>query len=230
MERLDKLLVGRGVGTRQDIARMCRRRLVSVNGELVLDASRKVDPQARVEVNGEVVEAVPAMVLYHKPVGVISSMNDNWAREDLSDVLPVRWREHLHPVGRLDADTSGLLLFSSDGRITQYLLHPKRAVEREYIATVEGQPDEADLAKILAAGVETAEGVIVSKLVFARGDQVRVIVNEGKHRMVRRMLANAGFPVLTLHRLRYGQIELGDLEEGQLQVATPEQLGWLGRG
>lgn len=228
MERLDKLLASRGVGSRQEVRTLCRRRRVSVDGEVITDASRKVDPSAQIIVEGELLEQLPRVVLYHKPVGVISSMHDDWERQDLGQVLPDRWRLKLHPVGRLDADTSGLLLFSSDGQITQRLLHPRRGVEREYLARVEGTPELESLGEVLAQGVETAEGIVQSRLEWVQGDQVRVVVTEGKHRMVRRMLNNAGFPVLELHRLRYGGFELGDLEVGEFLVATEEQLQWLG--
>ena len=228
MERLDKLLASRGVGSRQEVRTLCRRRRVSVNGKVITDSSTKVDPAATISVDGELLEQLPRIVLYHKPVGVISTMHDDWERQDLGNVLPDRWRLKLHPVGRLDADTSGLLLFSSDGQITQRLLHPRRGVEREYLATVEGSPQLESLGAVLAEGVETAEGIVQSRLEWVEGDRVRVVVTEGKHRMVRRMLNNAGFPVLELHRLRYGGFELGDLEVGEFLVATDEQLEWLG--
>ena len=122
MERLDKLLASRGVGSRQEVRTLCRRRRVSVNGKVITDSSTKVDPAATISVDGELLEQLPRIVLYHKPVGVISTMHDDWERQDLGNVLPDRWRLKLHPVGRLDADTSGLLLFSSDGQITQRLL------------------------------------------------------------------------------------------------------------
>ena len=145
-------------------------------------------------------------------------MKDDQGRPDLSSVLPMEWQGTLHPVGRLDADTTGLLLFSRDGDLTHKLLHPKYGVEREYVAEVEGDLDEELLRATLAAGVDTTEDgetlVVVAALVGVEGQEVRLTVTEGKHRMVRRLLNNCGHPVVALHRVRYGDVHLDDLEEG----------------
>jgi 23S rRNA pseudouridine2605 synthase len=153
-------------------------------------------------------------------------MDDPWGRANLSDVVPVVWRDLFHPVGRLDADTSGLLLFSADGGFTQWMLHPRRAIEREYVATVEGEPGQP-LTDALAAGVETEEGTFTARVVSIEGPHVRLVVTEGKHRMVRRMLANAGHPVTALRRERFGGFRLGDLAEGEIRPATAEEMAWI---
>ena len=191
--------------------------------------------------------------------------------DDDTDVTVVQTiKEQLHPVGRLDYDTTGLLLFSSSGTLTQTLLHPKYLIEKEYIATVTGKVSEDTLRATLAAGVSTADGVHAAKLVSAQPmptDQVRpyleqiraelppeynqtnleqygyldvldatelttvtLTVKEGKHRMVRRILANAGHPVVSLHRSRLGAIALGeDLPVGGVRVLTPDELKWARR-
>uniref|UniRef100_A0A7S2E814 Pseudouridine synthase RsuA/RluA-like domain-containing protein n=1 Tax=Ditylum brightwellii TaxID=49249 RepID=A0A7S2E814_9STRA len=163
----------------------------------------------------------------------------------------------LHPVGRLDYDSSGLLLFSSDGSLTQRLLHPRHEVEKEYVATVEGmswdgiEAKEDELREMLNKGVETTEGVHTAKLLGVEPlmmvqkkeeeakepstkeqesvplTNVRLIVQEGKYRMVRRMLANCGYPVIELKRIRHGEVTLNDLEVGQFRVATSEELKWI---
>ena len=174
----------------------------------------------------------------------------------------------LHPVGRLDYDTTGLLLFSSSGPLTQALLHPKHSIEKEYVAVVTGVVNEEELRTVLAAGVTTGEGVHAAQLVSAfpntpssedvatflakvksglpseynttdlklRGyldifdatslSTVTLTVSEGKYRMVRRMLANVGHPVVTLHRARLGEISLGDLPVGQTRTLTPIEMKW----
>ncbi|MCA9547636.1 MAG: rRNA pseudouridine synthase, partial [Myxococcales bacterium] len=119
----------------------------------------------------------------------------------------------------------GLLLFSRDGTLTQRLLHPRRAVPRTYRATVVGRPDEG-LVAALTAGVETAAGTFTAVVERLEGDTVELTVTEGKHRMVRRMLNNAGFPVKTLQRLRYGAVELGDLAEGEVAAVEDEAAEW----
>jgi len=174
-------------------------------------------------------------------------MGDPIGRPNLEDTLPPRLAKLFHPVGRLDADTTGLLLFSIDGQLTQRLLHPSGNVQREYLATVElegegeggkGKFDEAKLRETLKEGVETADGTYPAELLGVleatrkeEGEEeeeekedgvekdllvLRVGVAEGKHRMVRRLLANAGYPVVGLHRVRYGRVELGDLVEGEV--------------
>lgn len=227
MERLDKIIARRTAHSRKDARRLCKRGRVSVGGEITRDASARVDPGGDIRLDGEPLEPLPLFVMYHKPPGVISTMDDEWGRDSLAGVLPTRWRGQLHPVGRLDADTTGLLMFSSDGKLTQYLLHPRRAIEREYIARVEGEIDGEALTAALAAGVETSDGVIPATVVDAAGQSVRLIVTEGKHRMVRRILANAGHPVLELHRVRYGEFELGALVEGDLRALSDDETAWL---
>ena len=174
----------------------------------------------------------------------------------------------LHPVGRLDYDTTGLLLFSSSGPLTQALLHPKHSIEKEYVAVVTGIVNEEELRTVLAAGVTTGEGEHTAQLISAipntppsedvatflaniksglpseynttdlklRGyidifdatslSTVTLTVSEGKYRMVRRMLANVGHPVVTLHRARLGEITLGDIPVGQTRTLTPTELKW----
>jgi 23S rRNA pseudouridine2605 synthase len=228
--RLDRLIVERGWCGRKEAQRLIRRGHVRVEGAEVTSIDAKVPPEARVEVDGEPCAAPPALIAYHKPLHQLSALRDPWGRAGLDYALPARWREAMHPVGRLDSDTTGLLLFSSDGALTQRLLHPRRAVERAYVAAVAALPD--DLGARLEGGVETALGVFTGRLerrsegvsaalfsaleagVSAAGE-VQVAVTEGKHRMVRRMLHNAGASVLALHRVRFGSVELGGLAVGE---------------
>lgn len=222
--RLDRLLVGLGLGSRKEVGQLVRRGRVQVGDALLFDPSAHVDPEARISVDGESVRALPRVVAWHKPVGVQCTMSDPWGRLDLSAVLPERWRAALHPVGRLDADTSGLLLFSSDGQLTQALLHPKRAVPRRYVATVDVDPP-GDLPERLADGVLTSLGSFAGEVVAVRGRDVELIVTEGKHRMVRRMLHNAGASVVALHRVAYGPVELGELALGEVREVSDAFVG-----
>lgn len=137
----------------------------------------------------------------------------------------------LHPVGRLDYDTSGLILFSSSGDLTQRLLHPRHEVEKEYVASVENTMNidgELLLKKQLEIdGVTTSEGIHNAELVsITNGCDVRLIVKEGKHRMVRRMLANCGHPVIKLRRLRHGLCVIDGLDIGKFRVANTSEIKW----
>lgn len=221
--RIDRLLADRGVGTRNQVKALMRRRRVQLDGVVVRDPSLKVEEDAVPWVDGEPLPPPPPVVVFHKPAGVLSTTDDPWGRATLATVLPAVLRSGYHPVGRLDQETTGLLLFSRDGQLTQRMLHPKRAAEREYVAEVVTAP-KPELAEVLAAGVQTAEGQVSAQVVSIEGKQVRLIVLEGRHRMVRRMLNNAGYPVLALHRLRFGPFELGDLAVGEARPATEEEV------
>ncbi len=224
--RLDRLMTARGASSRKDAKRLIRRRAVTVDGEVVNRPEAHVSPDATLFVQGIPFPPLPTLVAFHKPMGMVSSMRDDRGRSCLDSALPEGWAGRFHPVGRLDADTTGLLLFSRDGSITQWLLHPRRAVERTYRALVEGALTDS-LESTLAAGVETAEGVIKARVERVDAQEVELTVWEGKHRMVRRMLANAGHPVLSLHRLHYGGFSLGELDEGDSRAATADEMEWL---
>ncbi|CAM9120944.1 unnamed protein product [Ectocarpus sp. 12 AP-2014] len=228
--RLSKLLADRAIGTRSEVDTLVRRGRVKVDGAVVKSPKAKLPVDCVIEVNGEVYGPVPLLVAFHKPKGVITTLSDDWDREDLSDVLPKSLLLKHHPVGRLDADSSGLLLLSSDGALTHRLLNPRFEVEREYVASVdvppEGEEPGDSLVTALNEGITTADGVYRADVPAISGRDVRVVVREGKNRMVRRMLANAGYPVLELRRERYGKILLGDLPEGEHVPVSGEALEW----
>jgi 23S rRNA pseudouridine2605 synthase len=199
---------------------------VTVAGVVVDTPALAVDEVSLVALDGVALGARPRMILFHKPLAVQCTVGDQLGRVNLEDVAGHVLAQGLHPVGRLDADTDGLLLFSSDGALTQHLLHPRRAVERVYRAVVEGEPGP-ELVDRLGAGVETAEGVHVGVVRELTGSVVVLAVREGKHRMVRRMLNNAGAPVLELRRLSYGGLALGDLAAGQWRLPTALEREWV---
>lgn len=176
----------------------------------------------------------PLLAVYNKPVGIQCTMKDPWGRECLDQLhLQYPFLSSMHPVGRLDTDTSGLLLFSSNGDLTQSLLHPSSNTEREYEAFVLGEIGSVDsLTEKLKQGVETSDGRFPASLLEARAttdlerqmlrssmgnvtdsnvtatSYLRLTVTEGKYRMVRRILHNSGHSVVNLHRIRYGNIRL----------------------
>ena len=221
--RLDKILATRGGYSRKEVSKMIRRGRVLVNGERCKDPKNHFEEDAKLEVDGfEIAPSYP-LYMYHKPVGMVTTTEDSWGRECVGDILPV----HYHIVGRLDKDTRGLLLFSRDGQLTQHLLHPKRKIEREYIATVAGEPKE-ELIERLAKGIETSVGLAKGKVLSIEGDKVCVVMTEGRNRIVRRMLHNAGHSVLDLFRVRFGPFLLEDLEEGTRKAITAKDLEQLG--
>ena len=217
--RLDKILASRGGYSRKEATKMIRRGRVAIQGEICQDAKKHFQLEADLTVDGYTIAPIYPMYLYHKPAGLVSTMDDNWGRDCVGDILPV----HYHIVGRLDKDTRGLLLFSREGSLTQYLLHPKRAIEREYIATVE-KPPSLDLIERVEKGVETSLGVAKGKIVPITDTHVRLIMTEGRNRIVRRMLNNSGYPVVDLFRVRFGPFKIGELEEGHRKAITTKDL------
>lgn len=321
--RLERIVANRGVGSRKEVSQLFRAGRVLVNGKAVLSGADKYPMDTEVEIEGYgTVSSVPLLALYHKPTGIVSTMRDDWGRASLEELsLEFPFLKSMHPVGRLDADTSGLLLFSSDGALTQALLHPSSGIPREYRALVVGDVDPPKLTEVLRAGVRTTEGVFSAELLNCRptpelvplvdvlppppadfpnrapgvrptttsilqgknsgqggtvrsaaggtrgkrdaaassnslgsGDdedeadrvavdpafivtndsgqqavrtsEVVLSVTEGKYRMVRRVLHNAGHSVLRLHRVRYGAVDLSDLEEGEVRAVSPEEKAW----
>ena len=224
--RLERWVATHGGVSRKQATALIKKGRVQVGGEVSRDPRHDVDGSHEVRLEGVLLSAPPLAVVFHKPLGVVSTLQDPWGRRCLADVAADLVAQGLHPVGRLDAETDGLLPFSSDGTLTQRLLHPRHGVEKVYRARVEGRPTEG-LITALAAGVATAEGVHVAEVRRLEGDVVEVAVTEGKHRMVRRMLANAGFPVLELRRLSFGQLDLGELPAGAWRELDVSELAWL---
>ena len=270
--RADRVLSNRGWGSRSECHDLLRQKRVfqQVNSEMkrILGPSQKISMDASLFVDGkeEVAKPPPMLRIYHKPKWVLSVMNDSKGRRHLGE-LDQSLISKMHPVGRLDYDTSGLLLFSSRGTLTQTLLHPSNQVQKEYLALVTGKVDEDELRETLAKGVQTSMGAFPAKLVDARLipeddvkglvddilknlpseydmqqleekgylffkearqlSEVRLVVEEGKHRMVRRILKNSGYPVIGLKRLRLGDIRLDDLAEGSIRDLTPEEEKWV---
>ena len=223
---MDRRLVEAGLGSRKEVAKLVRSGRVSVDGVQADSPEAHVSLLSSLTVDDRPVLIVPLALVYHKPLGVLVTMEDPWGRTTVASTLGPALPPGLHPVGRLDRDSSGLLLFSSDGQLTQRLLHPKRAVEKEYVATVE-RPAPPDLEALLQAGVVTKEGVHTARLLGVAGNEIRLVVTEGKHRMVRRMLANLGLPVTALSRVRFGALTLGELPSGELRAASESELSWL---
>ena len=218
--RLDKWLAQYGGMSRSEATKAIRRKQVTIDGVVVNSPNRQITKGALVELDGVSVEPLPKILVFHKPVGLVTTESDPHGRPCVGDWLPHRY----HIVGRLDLETHGLLLFSMDGSLTQHLLHPKRAIEREYVAKVEGKPTSALVDK-LEKGVETSVGLATARVLSIDGDVVRLVVTEGRNRVVRRMLHNAGHSVLDLQRVRYGAVELGDLPVGQTRPLTDVEMG-----
>ena len=231
-ERLQKVLADRGVASRRSAEELIRTGRVSVEGRTVTVLGTKVDPASRIEVDGRAVRPPRRhrYLMLHKPAGVLSTARDERGRATVVDLVGAR--ERLYPVGRLDADSEGLLLLTDDGEWAQRLLHPRYGHEREYEVTVAGSAGEDALAA-LCRGVRLEEGVaraVVASAAPGRGDGtvLRLVVRTGWKRQVRRMCAAVGLRVVRLRRVRLGPLRLGALQAGRWRELTRREVASLG--
>ncbi len=234
-QRLQKLLAHAGVASRRRAEVLIQEGRVRVNGEVVTQLGVQVDPETdRVDVDGVPVEPEAASHTYlvlNKPVGVVSTAYDPQGRTTVVEL--VRAEARVYPVGRLDADSEGLVLLTDDGALTYRLTHARYGVDKEYNALVDCAADRAHIGK-LTQGVLLDDGearaVAAGVLRETReGTWVRVVMHEGRKREVRRMLAAIGCRVLRLIRVRLGTATLGDLHPGESRPLAPNEIAALRR-
>lgn len=231
LERIDKLLTGAGLCSRRDAVRAVKAGLVTLDGVVCRDAAKKVDPQVcRLTWKGEPVQTGRVYLMMNKPAGVLSARQDA-EQKTVLDLLPERFRSMgLFPVGRLDKDTVGLLLLTTDGAFAHGLTSPRRHVDKVYRAETQGELQESDV-QAFAQGLTLRDGTKCrpAKLEIVGVSQqhttVLVTVQEGKYHQVRRMLASRGAPVITLERLSVGPVRLDPaLERGQWRELTAQEV------
>jgi 23S rRNA pseudouridine2605 synthase len=231
--RLQKLLAQSGVASRRRCEELMLAGVVTVDGEVVTRLGTKVDPRtAVVRVEGRRLPPVSAHVYLalNKPPGVVSTMSDPQGRRTLSDLVADR-PERLFHVGRLDTDTSGLIILTNDGDFAQRLAHPSYEVDKTYVAEVAGDVSKAVLAQ-LREGVTLDDGPVTasSARILQRGPGrtiVELVIHEGRNRIVRRLLDAVGHPVTQLTRTRIGPVALAQLKPGELRDLTNDELGQL---
>jgi 23S rRNA pseudouridine2605 synthase len=231
--RLQKLLATSGVASRRKCEELMLAGEVEVDGEVVTRLGTKVDPAtAVIRVSGRrLPPASPNVYLVlNKPRGVVSTMSDPQGRRTLGDLVADR-PERLFHVGRLDTDTSGLIVLTNDGDFAQRLAHPSYEVDKTYVAEVDGEVNKATL-RTLREGITLEDGpVTVSKArVVQQGKGksiVELVIHEGRNRIVRRLLDHVGHPVKRLTRTAIGPVRLGRLPEGELRELTRDELGVL---
>lgn len=249
--RLQKFLARAGVASRRAAETYITAGRVTVNGALVTELGSKVNPDVdEVAVDGQPVCLPQAcvVVMLNKPAGYVTTMSDPQGRPTVAGLIPKDEYPALYPVGRLDTDTTGLLLFTDDGELGNRLIHPRHHVFKRYVATVEGVPTDDDLA-LLAAGIELEDGLTLPAHVerlstahTARKSQKNVKnrrsdppltsrivleIQEGRKRQVRRMFDAIGHPVIALHRESLGPLTLGDLPEGSWRLLTDDEVELL---
>lgn len=222
-ERLQKVLARAGLGSRRACELLIADGRVAVNGHAVTEQGRRVLPSDEIRVDGDPIPRNEDLVvlMLNKPTGVLSAMTDDRGRPCVGDLVADR-SERLFHVGRLDADTSGLLLLTNDGELAQLLAHPRNEVGKTYRATVPG-PVPATVGRQLRQGVDLDDGPARAdtfRVVGEHGDRaiVELELHEGRNRIVRRMLAAVGHPVAELVRIRVGPLQLAGLKPGSYRV------------
>lgn len=233
--RLQKLLAGAGIGSRRQCENLIAEGRVQVDGVTVTELGVRINPVTQVvHVDGDRVQLDESRVYlaFNKPLGVVTSMDDELGRADISDYLQGR-AERLFHVGRLDADTEGLLLLTNDGDLAHRLQHPRYGVPKTYLAQVPG-PVARDVGRRLRGGVELEDGpaaVDSFRIVDSQPGKalVEVILHEGRKHIVRRLLAEVGHPVISLVRTQVGPIRLGDTRAGRWRALSGAEVAALYR-
>jgi 23S rRNA pseudouridine2605 synthase len=231
--RLQKVLASAGVGSRRACEELIEAGRVSVNGEIVVGQGRRVDPEtAIIRVDGMRVTTSTTKIYLalNKPKGMVSAMTDPEGRPTVGDLVVDR-KERLFHVGRLDAETEGLLLLTNDGELAHRLSHPSFEVPKTYLAEIIG-PVQRDVGKRLRAGILLEDGPVKVdsfKLIDSAANKVlvEVVLHEGRKHVVRRLLAEVGHPVQSLVRTAIGPVFLGSQRPGRLRNLTPQEVGAL---
>ena len=234
MIRLQKVMADRGVASRRAAEEMISEGRVRVDGELITTLGTRVAGDAHIELDGRLIPAPAAhrYVLLNKPVGIVSTAQDEHGRRTVVDHIGAR--ERLYPVGRLDTDSEGLLLMTNDGAWAQRVLHPRYGHEREYDVAVEGDLTDEALARLqrgipLEEGIARAVRVAVSSRSRGRS-RVSVVLRTGWKRQVRRMFSAVGLKVTRLVRVRMGPLQLGKLRPGEFRDLTKREIDALTTG
>lgn len=234
MERLQKVIAYAGVASRRKAEELILEGKVKVNGKVVRELGTKVSSSDTVEVNGVKLEKEDKVYfLLYKPRGVISAVTDDKGRKTVTDIFKKHVHERIFPVGRLDYDTSGLLLLTNDGEFANLITHPKYKIDKTYIARVKGIPTIDNLKK-LQRGIKLEDGKTApAKVSMTSFDEkankaiVEITIHEGRNRQVRRMFEAIGTPVVKLKRERLAFLDLAGLSTGEYRELTKHEVKLL---
>jgi 23S rRNA pseudouridine2605 synthase len=232
-ERIQKILAAAGYGSRRSCEELIRQRRVRVNG-VTVELGARADPardHIHVDKRRVRVESRQITVALYKPLGIITTLDDELGRKTVRDLVPLE--AHLVPVGRLDADSEGLVLMSNNGDLVNRLTHPRFEHEKEYHVLVHGHPDEAALARwrrgVMLEDHQTLPAHVSLMRTEGDGAWLRIVMREGRKRQIRSVAALLGYPVRQLVRVRVGPIRLGSLKPGEWRYLEKRELEALKR-
>lgn len=234
MERLQKVIAERGYCSRRKAEELIKQGRVKVDNQLIDTLGYKVDENAQISIDGKTINKEEKVVyLLNKPKNVISSSSDDKGRITVVDLIDSPYR--LYPLGRLDYDSSGLILLSNDGTLMQKLIHPKFEVEKTYEVTIDGLIKDNEINKLQKGVVidekKTAPAII--KLLRQNTNKytsfLEVTIHEGRNRQIRKMFSSLGYKVIKLHRIKEANITLGNLKSGEYRQLKPYELKKLKR-
>ncbi|MEW9123098.1 MAG: pseudouridine synthase [Thermotaleaceae bacterium] len=231
--RLQKYIALSGAASRRKAEEMIASGRIKVNGEIIGDMGVTIDPLLdQVMIDNQIIKPEDEMVyiLLHKPEGYITTLSDEFKRPTVLDLVR-EIHKRIFPIGRLDYDTSGLLIMTNDGDLTYHLTHPKHEVKKIYIAKVKGRPEEAALNR-LREGVDIGGYITApAQIEYLESNKhtsfIKVVIHEGKNRQIRKMFDVIHHPVLQLKRISIGRIQLGNLPKGKWRRLTTEEIQYL---
>ncbi|MBU5669170.1 rRNA pseudouridine synthase [Peptoniphilus sp. MSJ-1] len=230
--RLQKFMAHAGAASRRKCEEFIKEGLVKVNDEVVTELGTKVDPNVdRVYLNGKRLrlENKNVYIMLNKPIGVVTTASDEKDRETVVDYVPNDYR--VYPVGRLDIDTTGLVLLTNDGELANILMHPKHEIGKTYIVTVEGTPNSHELS-LLREGLDirdlrTSPANVKILKSFKQDSIIEIEIFEGQNHQVKRMFDYIGHKVKKLKRISMGKLQLNDLLPGNYRYLTEEEIKYL---
>ncbi len=232
-QRLNKYLANLGVASRRDIKTFLKTHNVTVNGQRIKESGFRIDPKIDdIRLNGNKIKQ-PKLVYYliNKPKGVVSTTADEYGRKNVTALIPTK--ERIYPVGRLDKDTTGLLILTNDGELTNLLIHPKYHVDKVYRLQIAGVITKEQL-RALRNGVLLEDGITYPARVsiIKKNNSFPILemtIHEGRNRQIRRMCETVGIKLLALQRIKFGPLSLGNLPEGKFRKLTQIEINDLKR-
>lgn len=231
-ERLQKFMARCGVASRRKCEKVITEGRVKVNNSVVTELGHKIDPDKdSVEVDNKIIniEENKVYIALNKPEGTVSTVKDEKDRTTILDLVKIK--ERIYPIGRLDYDTCGLIILTNDGDIYNKVIHPRQAINKVYIALLEGCPNEEEISKF-CSGVDI-DGYITAQANFEITKRIgfnckaTITIHEGKNRQIRKMCDAIGHPVIALKRVSVGNILLGNMEKGLWRNLTEEEIQYL---